>query len=82
MYGDLLSLTSSVATRYYKAVHGMASSKMSLDIYEVCGSVIDSFRDRQTQVAELLWKHQAQAEGYDLEQGKILQPSKLLLTIY
>jgi hypothetical protein len=41
-------------------------------IYEVCGSVIESFRDRQTQVAELLWKHQAQVEGFDLEHGKIL----------
>lgn len=78
MYGDLLSLTSSVATRYYKAVRGMASSKMSLDIYEVCGNVIDSFRDRQTQVAELLWKHQAQAEGYDLDQGKTSSLKQIL----
>ena len=39
-------------------------------IYEVCGSVIESFRDRQTQVAELLWKHQAQVEGFDLAHGK------------
>lgn len=75
MYGDLLTLTSSVATRYYKAVHGMASSKMSLDIYEVCGSVIESFRDRQSQVAELIWKHQAQQEGFDLEHGELIVPT-------
>ena len=55
----------------------MASSKASLDIYEVCGNVIESFRDRQSEVAELLWKHQAQVEGFDLENGNTFDISSL-----
>ena len=72
MHADLLTLTSAVATRYYRAVHGqwlssiinalhtdtqagMTSSKTSLDVYEICGNVLNSFRDRQVKVAELIW---------------------------
>lgn len=53
----------------------MTSSKTSIDICEISGSVIESFRDRQSQVAELLWKHQAQVEGFDMEHSKL--PFKL-----
>ena len=70
MYGDLLTLTSAVATRYYKTVHGMSSAKTALDISEVSSNIVDSFRDRQSKVAELIWQHQAQIEGYAMEQGK------------
>lgn len=69
MYGDLLTLTSVVATRYYKVVQGTASTTMTLDIYDVCHDVIQSFRDRQETVIDLIWAHQAQLEGLDLTTG-------------
>lgn len=34
----------------------MTSSQTSLDIYEVCGAVIESFQERQAKVAELIWR--------------------------
>lgn len=53
MYGDLLTLTSVVATRFYKVSHGVAAAGTSLDIYEVCSTVIESFRERQEKVIDL-----------------------------
>lgn len=67
MYGDLLTLTSVVATRFYKAAQGTVTSKSSLDIYEVAGDVIDSFRERQVTVADLIWINQASIAGVDLD---------------
>lgn len=44
---------------------------MSLDIYEVCGDVIESFRDRQTKVADLIWVNQANISGVDLDKSSL-----------
>lgn len=66
MYGDLLTLTSVVAHRYYKVTQGITSATLSLDIYDVCSDVIESFRDRQETVTDLIWQHQARVEGIDL----------------
>lgn len=40
---------------------------MSVDIYETCGDIIDSFRDRQAKVADLIWINQASISGIDLD---------------
>ncbi len=53
MYTDLLTLTSVVATRFYKVTQGIAASDTSLDIYDVCSDVIESFRDRKEKVIDL-----------------------------
>lgn len=47
----------------------MTASSISLDIYEVCASIIESFRNRTIQVEELIWNHQAQVEGFDIDRG-------------
>ncbi|KAF2454326.1 hypothetical protein BDY21DRAFT_353647 [Lineolata rhizophorae] len=68
MYTDLLTLVTSVAIRFYKAVHGMMSTSVSLDMYEVFGDTIESLNSRQAGVAEAIWTHQIQSDGLDTEE--------------
>ncbi|KAF2812396.1 NACHT domain-containing protein [Mytilinidion resinicola] len=65
MYTDLLSLVVDVAIRFYKAVHGMLSSSVSLDMFEVFGDTIESLRSRQATVTEAIWSYQIENEGLD-----------------
>ncbi|KAF2722764.1 hypothetical protein K431DRAFT_221415 [Polychaeton citri CBS 116435] len=73
LYGDLLTLSSSVASRYYKVVHGMASPSTSLDINDVCGDVVRSFHERKSNVIELIWAHQANISGTNLDSDVSIQ---------
>lgn len=70
MYSDLLTLVTDVAIRFYKTVHGMMSSSTSLDMFEVFGDTIDTFRSRRARIVEEIWMYQIENEGFDLEEGK------------
>lgn len=47
----------------------MGTTTISLDINEICGSVLMSLQDRQENISRLIWHHQSEIEGYDIEQG-------------
>ncbi|KAK7188148.1 nacht domain protein [Paraphaeosphaeria sporulosa] len=68
MYTDLLSLVVDVAITFYKAVKGMSTSSVSIDIFETFGDTIDSFHMRRKQIVESLWN--SQIEGQGLEVGE------------
>jgi hypothetical protein len=86
LYTDLLSLVVDVAIRFYKTVNGesnsihrqlelltllgMTSGSVSLDIFELFGDTIESFRTRQNAVIELIWDSQIENEEY--EEGEAL----------
>ncbi|KAF2715445.1 NACHT domain-containing protein [Pleomassaria siparia CBS 279.74] len=70
LYTDLLSLVVDVAVRFYKTVNGMTSGHVSLDIFELFGDTIDSFRTRQNSVIDLVWDSQIENESF--EEGEAL----------
>ncbi|KAH3949571.1 hypothetical protein HBH64_038280 [Parastagonospora nodorum] len=70
LYTDLLSLVVNVAVKFYKTVHGMTAGSASLDIFELFGDTIESFRTRQNSVIELIWG--SQIENEDFEEGEAL----------
>lgn len=47
----------------------MGTTTISLDINEICASVLMSLQDRQENISRLIWHHQSEIEGYDIEQG-------------
>jgi hypothetical protein len=44
---------------------GMTSGSVSLDIFELFGDTIESFRTRQNAVIELIWDSQIENEEYE-----------------
>lgn len=85
IYGNLLTLTSLISIRFYKAAQGWslgfialcaqltalgASTSLSLDIYEICGDVMESFRERKIMATDLIWEQQAVVAGVDLEKSR------------
>ncbi|KAH8730903.1 hypothetical protein GQ44DRAFT_672903 [Phaeosphaeriaceae sp. PMI808] len=70
LYSDLISLVVDVSVRFYKTVNGMTSSSVSLDIFELFGETIESFRTRQNAVIELIWDSQIESEEF--EEGEAL----------
>ncbi|KAL5118848.1 hypothetical protein ACEQ8H_003170 [Pleosporales sp. CAS-2024a] len=70
LYTDLLSLVVDVAVRFYKTVHGMTAGSVSLDIFELFGETIESFRTRQNSVIELIWD--SQIENGEFEEDEAL----------
>lgn len=70
MYTDLLTLVVEVAIRFYKTVHGMMPTQTtSLDIYEVFGDTIETFRLRRGKTSDAIWNYQIDAEGMDIEEA-------------
>ncbi|KAJ9627256.1 hypothetical protein H2203_003718 [Taxawa tesnikishii (nom. ined.)] len=86
MYTDLLTLVVEVSIRFYKTVHGMLSSEVSLDMHEVFGDTIETFRSRQDKITETLWSYQINSEGFSADEaldirvlGKWLAPQDRVL---
>jgi hypothetical protein len=60
---------------YYKSPQlltyiGMTAGSVSLDIFELFGDTIESFRTRQNSVIELIWD--SQIENEEFEEGEAL----------
>ncbi|RMY02353.1 hypothetical protein D0868_08011 [Hortaea werneckii] len=74
MYTDLLTLVVEVAIRFYKTVHGMMSSQTtSLDMYEVFGSTIETFRLRRSKTSDAIWNHQIESDSMDTEDALTIE---------
>ncbi|EFQ95319.1 hypothetical protein PTT_06770 [Pyrenophora teres f. teres 0-1] len=75
LYTDLIALVVDVAVKFYKTVKGMTPGSTSLDIFELFGETIETFRTRQNTVIELIW--QSQIENEDFEEGEALDVQHL-----
>jgi hypothetical protein len=91
LYTDLITLVVDVAVKFYKTVNGMfapirqtpsasansvgMSGSANLDIFELFGETIETFRGRQNTVIELIW--QSQIENEDLEEGEAIDVQHL-----
>ncbi|KAL1597956.1 hypothetical protein SLS60_008444 [Paraconiothyrium brasiliense] len=71
MYADMLSLVVEVAFTFYKAVKGMSTSSVSIDIFETFGDTIDSFHSRRKKIVKSLWS--SQIEDQSLEAGEAIE---------
>ena len=70
LYTDLLSFVVDVAIKFYKTVNGMVSGHVSLDIFQLFGDTIETFRTRQNSIIELVWDSQIDNESF--EEGEAL----------
>jgi hypothetical protein len=56
---DLVTLVANVSTHFHKAISGLTSTSVSVNIYGTFPTEIKSFIERCDKTAELMWKHQA-----------------------
>ena len=64
-----------VAVRFYKTVHGSTGETSSLDMHEVFGDTIGSFRRRCEDVNQAIWKEQIADEDSDMDGGECYIPA-------
>jgi hypothetical protein len=67
---DLVTLVASVSTHFHKAIRGMTSASVSVNIYSSFTSQIKAFIDRCDKTAEAMWRHQLVREGLDVNKGE------------
>jgi hypothetical protein len=76
---DLVTLVASVSTHFHKALRGLTTESVSVNIYSTFSGQIESFRGRCDKIAEAMWRHQLIREDLDGDRGKgfYIQPSDL-----
>jgi hypothetical protein len=47
----------------------MLSTSTSLDMYEVFGDTIETFRSRKAKITDGIWAHQIEGESWELDEG-------------
>ncbi|SPO01633.1 related to NACHT domain protein [Cephalotrichum gorgonifer] len=62
---DLVTLVAHVSTYFHKAISGLETSSVSVNIYTIFSTRIKVFVDRCENVAESMWRHQLMKEGID-----------------
>ncbi|BCS19739.1 NACHT domain protein [Aspergillus puulaauensis] len=64
---DLVTLVASVATYFHKAISGMTSTSVSVNIYRTFPGQIQTFKQRCEKIAESMWRHQLLREHLDAD---------------
>lgn len=67
---DLVTLVASVSTHYHKAIRGLTTASVSVNIYDTFPGQIQAFRERCGRISEAMWRHQLAKENIDTERGK------------
>lgn len=75
IYTDLLTLVIDVAVRFYKTCHGSSGEMANLDMHEVFGDTISSFRRRCEEVNQAIWKDQIAGDDADADNGASDHPN-------
>jgi hypothetical protein len=78
MYTDLLTLVIDVAVRFYRTVHGSDESSSSLNMYDVFGDTIATFRERREAITRAIWKDQIDADDSIEEDADVSSISRWL----
>lgn len=66
---DLVTLVASVSTHFHKAIRGLTTASVSVNVYEAFPGQIQSFRDRCERIAEAMWRHQLTKENISSDRG-------------
>ncbi|KAH9885657.1 NACHT domain protein [Xylariomycetidae sp. FL2044] len=64
---DLVTLVASVSTHFHKAIRGLTTASVSINIYGVFQGQIKTFRERCEKIAESMWRHQLLKENLEAE---------------
>lgn len=67
---DLVTLVASVSTHFHRAIRGLTTASISVNIYDTFPGQIQSFRERCGKIAESMWRHQLAKENIDTDRGK------------
>jgi hypothetical protein len=68
---DLVTLVASVSTHFHKAIRGMTTASVSVNIYRTFPGQIQTFQQRCEKIAESMWRHQLLRENLDGDKGKL-----------
>ncbi|KAH1299726.1 hypothetical protein KXX11_006190 [Aspergillus fumigatus] len=74
---DLVTLVASVSMHFHKAILGLTTASISIDLYKTFPGQIQTFRDRCEKISEAMWRHQLLRENLDLE--KVSDPKAIKL---
>ncbi|KAF4154643.1 hypothetical protein CNMCM6069_009043 [Aspergillus lentulus] len=74
---DLVTLVASVSMHFHKAILGLTTASISIDLYKTFPGQIQTFRDRCEKISEAMWRHQLLRENLDLE--KVSDPKAIRL---
>ncbi|GFF75425.1 hypothetical protein IFM53868_01576 [Aspergillus udagawae] len=74
---DLVTLVASVSMHFHKAILGLTTASISIDLYKAFPGQIQTFRDRCDKISESMWRHQLLRENLDLE--KVSDPKAIKL---
>ncbi|KKK18723.1 hypothetical protein AOCH_002404, partial [Aspergillus ochraceoroseus] len=62
---DLVTLVASVSTYFHKAIRGMTTASVSINLYRTFPGQINTFQQRCEKIAESMWRHQLLRENID-----------------
>ncbi|RHZ60786.1 NACHT domain protein [Aspergillus thermomutatus] len=74
---DLVSLVASVSMHFHKAILGLTTASISIDLYKTFPGQIQTFRDRCERISEAMWRHQLLRENLDAD--KVSDPKAIKL---
>ena len=74
---DLVTLVAGVTTYFRKAISGLKTTSISVNLYSVFPTQIKAFVDRCEEASQALWKHQLMKEGMDPAKGGYPLPTNL-----
>jgi len=67
---DLVTLVAGVSTHFHKAISGLMTSPVSINIYSLFPVQIKAFMDRCERTGEAIWRSQLLKEGMDASKSK------------
>ncbi|KAL2833125.1 hypothetical protein BJY01DRAFT_253617 [Aspergillus pseudoustus] len=62
---DLVTLVASVSTHFHKAIRGLTTASVSVNIYRTFPGQIQTFQQRCEKIAESMWRHQLLRDNLD-----------------
>ncbi|RHZ49083.1 hypothetical protein CDV55_100440 [Aspergillus turcosus] len=74
---DLVTLVASVSMHFHKAILGLTTASISIDLYKAFPGQIQTFRDRCEKISEAMWRHQLLRENLDVD--KVSDPKAIKL---
>ncbi|KAJ5176019.1 uncharacterized protein N7482_001896 [Penicillium canariense] len=70
---DLVTLVASVSTHFHKAIRGLTTASVSVNIYDTFPGQIQSFRERCGKISDAMWRHQLAKENIDTERVAVVK---------
>ncbi|KAL3467675.1 hypothetical protein BJX64DRAFT_283144 [Aspergillus heterothallicus] len=64
---DLVTLVASVSTHFHKAIRGLTTASVSVNIYRTFPGQIQTFQQRCEKIGESMWRHQLLRDNLDGE---------------